>query len=211
MIGSLRGDLGDLRQRGDSAEAVIDVNGVGYRVVLAPGTAAAVAARHGPVELRVHTHVRESAITLYGFATTGELYAFEVLLGAHGVGPALAMAMIATLGPAELARAVADGDLDALSRVPGVGRKTAARLVVDLGPRLETLGAGLVEPGSADGAAPLRGAGSDRTTRRQQVGEALAGLGYAPEEVRRALEVLPEEGTLEELLRAALGALAPIR
>ncbi len=85
----------------------------------------------------MHTHVREDAIVLYGFATTEERRCFEALLGAHGVGPALALAVLSALRPADLVRAVLDEDLGALCTVPGVGRKTAARLVLDLRSRLE--------------------------------------------------------------------------
>jgi Holliday junction DNA helicase RuvA len=199
VIGSLRGRLEECQPlAGGASELLVDVGGVGYRLLVATSTASALARPGGNVALRVHTHVRESAITLYGFATPEELRCFELLLGAHGVGPALALALLGLLGPGELGRAVVAGDLDTLSRVPGVGRKTAARLVVDLAPRFD----GLL-PSSPFAAAT--GAGGDR----QQVGEALTGLGYGTDEIRLALERIPGEGTVEELLRAALAELAP--
>ncbi|HTW99796.1 MAG TPA: Holliday junction branch migration protein RuvA [Acidimicrobiales bacterium] len=199
MIGSLRGRLEESQHLGGgSSEVLVDVGGVGYRVVVASATASSLPAVGAAVALRVHTHVRESAITLYGFSSAEELRCFEMLLGAHGVGPALALSLLGVLGPAELGRAVVAGDIDALSRVPGVGRKTAARLVVDLGPRfdrlLPTLPSGVVAPPAGE---------------RELVAEALAALGYGPEEVRGALERIPPEGDVEGLLRAALGVLAP--
>jgi Holliday junction DNA helicase RuvA len=196
VIGSLRGRLEECQPSGSAAsELLVDVGGVGYRVLVAAGTASSLPRPGGEVALRVHTHVREGAITLYGFGSGEELRCFELLLGAHGVGPALALALLGVLGVSELGRAVVAGDIDTLSRVPGVGRKTAARLVVDLTPRFD----GLVS------SSPFAAAGGDR----QQVAEALSGLGYGPDEVRLALERIPSEGSVEELLRAALGELAP--
>ena len=201
MIGSLRGRLEECQPlAGGASELLVDVGGVGYRLLVATATASALPRSGGSVALRVHTHVRESAITLYGFATAEELRCFELLLGAHGVGPSLALALLGVLGPGELGRALVAGDLDALSRVPGVGRKTAARLVVDLAPRFD--GVLATSPFAA-----ATSAGGDR----QQVGEALAGLGYDLDEIRLALERIPAEGSVEELLRAALGELAPAR
>ena len=201
MIGSLRGELDAMRPLGDAAvEVVLEVGGVGYRVIVGARTAAHLAGQSGPVALRVHTHVRESAIALYGFSSDEELRAFEVLLGAHGVGPALALSVLGVLDPGELATAVVAGDVDTLSRVPGVGRKTAARLVVDLAARMESFA--LAPPVSAAAAA---------APGRQAVVAALESLGYGQDEVRAALENLPAEGTLEELLRAALATLAPVR
>lgn len=203
MIGSLRGRLEESQLlAGGGSEVLLDVGGVGYRLVVGPRTAAALPRAGAELALRVHTHVRESAIALYGFATGDELRSFETLLGAHGVGPALALAVLGTLGPEELARAVVAGDVDALSRVPGVGRKTAARLIVDLAPRFETFEI-------APGAVAASAGGREALDARRQVGDALAGLGYGPDEVRAALERVPAEGDVEELLRAALAALAP--
>jgi len=145
--------------------------------------------------------VREGAITLFGFADRAERRMFELLIAAHGIGPALALAILGVHPPEQLAQAVASGDVDALVLVPGVGRKTAQRLIVELAGRLgslETL------PGSVTATDSTRSA-------RSEVRDALAALGYAPDEVRVALEHLPREGTVEELLRAALLSLAPHR
>ncbi|HUZ20210.1 MAG TPA: Holliday junction branch migration protein RuvA [Acidimicrobiales bacterium] len=201
MIGSLRGSLAELEaSAGEQAlDAVVDVGGVGYRVVLGARTAAALGPVGSPVALSVHTHVREGAITLYGFSASEDRRTFELLIGAHGVGPALAMAILGVHGPVALARIVAAGDVDALTLVPGVGKKTAQRLVIELAQRLDTVAPGPAAAGA--GAAPGRP--------RAEVAEALGSLGYAHDEVRAALERLPEEGTVEELLREALRELAP--
>jgi Holliday junction DNA helicase RuvA len=154
--------------------------------------------------LSVHTHVRESAITLYGFASAEERNAFELLLGAHGVGPGLALAILSTHGPGELAQVVATGDVEALKLVPGVGQKTAARLLLELQARFDYL--------SPEGASLNGSRQPDRPPSvAAEVGEALAQLGYSPEEVRATIRALPGEGTVEELLRLALRNLAPRR
>ena len=117
----------------------MEVGGVGYRLLVAPRTAAAiqVGQEHS---FAVHTHVRESAITLYGFASSEERTAFELLLGAHGVGPGLALAILNVHSPAELAQVIAAGNVEALKLVPGVGQKTGARLLLELQARFDYLG-----------------------------------------------------------------------
>ncbi|MBA3655459.1 MAG: Holliday junction branch migration protein RuvA, partial [Actinobacteria bacterium] len=122
MIGSLRGVVLD---RFASGELLVEVGGVGYRVTVAAGTHAVIDGVGAPVFLHVHTHVREDAIVLYGFTTADERACFEALLGAHGVGPALAINILSSLSPVSLRRAVSTDDVDALTVVPGVGRKTA--------------------------------------------------------------------------------------
>jgi Holliday junction DNA helicase RuvA len=199
VIGWLRGEL---VSRSPEGELIVDVGGVGYRLTVSPTLLAAVGERGTPVELHVHTHVREDAIVLYGFATTEERRCFEALLGAHGVGPTLALAVLSALRPAELVRAVLDEDLGALCTVPGVGRKTAARLVLDLRSRLELpVFAGAGVPGGHGGPTEARG----------EVRAALVELGYGPDEIRRALEGGQDDGTVEELLRQALRELAGAR
>ena len=202
MIGSLRGILLD---RSSQGEVLIEAAGVGYRAVVTPATWAAVGDLGGPAFLYVHTHVREDDITLYGFATLEERRAFEALIGAHGVGPALAQAILAVHSPGALHRILAEEDLDGLTQVPGVGPKTAARLLIDLKNRLEppdsTTGHGLVCDGAALGPSSARG----------DVRAALSGLGYEPDEVRAVLAELPEDGELDALLREALRRLAASR
>ena len=196
MIGSLRGVV---LHRLPPGEVLVEVAGVGYRVTVGP-TALAGTGVGEPVLLHVHTHVREDAIVLYGFASADERRCFEALLSAHGVGPALAMAILAALSPGGLHQALATGDVDALTAVPGVGRKTAARLLVEL--RSEVLD-GLDVAGSVH---DQRGG-----TALAEVRAALAGLGYGPEEVREVVRELPVDARVEDLLTSALKQLASAR
>ncbi|HMD46517.1 MAG TPA: Holliday junction branch migration protein RuvA [Acidimicrobiales bacterium] len=196
MIGSLRGELG---ARTGPTEVVVDVSGVGYRVAVTTGCASGLGALGDPVFLHVHTHVREDAIVLYGFAHDDERRCFEALLGAHGVGPALALAILSALSPAALSTAVLEDDVDVLCSVPGVGKKTAARLMIDLKSRLEL-------PDLSPSSVPTV---SGERSARSEARAALAELGYAPEEIRRALEDVPgDAASVEELLRVALRELA---
>ena len=195
MIGSLRGVVLD---RLPPAELLLEVGGIGYRISVAPGALAA-AVPGQPLFLHVHTHVREDAIVLYGFPAADERRCFEALLGAHGVGPALAMSILSSLSPDALRRAVATEDADALTAVPGVGRKTAARLLLDLESRLD-----LPLDEAVNGAPTEAGVLAEVRT-------ALAGLGYGPEEVRSVLRSLPGAGSVEELLTSALRHMAGAR
>lgn len=216
MIGLLRGSV---MMRTGEGEVIIDVAGVGYRVAVTPATAAAlvVAGTANEATLYVHTHVREDAIVLYGFVHDDERRCFEVLLGSHGVGPALALAIMAALSPLALSTAVLEEDLDTLCTVPGVGRKTAARLLIELKSRLDLpdfagVGAG-VDAGAGAGAAGAgAGAGADgvRPTRtsRAEARAALSELGYGPDEIRGALDGLRDDVGVEEMLRLALRELA---
>ncbi len=199
MIGWLRGTL---IARSAEAEVLIDVGGVGYRVQVPSGTLAAMGELGSEVALHVHTHVREDAIVLYGFVEAEERRCFEALLSAHGVGPSLALSVMSALNPAALTRAVIEEDLEALCSVPGIGRKTAARLVLDLKTRLEV-------PDLRTTAVP--GSSSGRPEPRGEVRAALAELGYGPDEIRRALDAVAAEGAVEELLRQALRELAGAR
>ncbi len=148
MIGLLRGPV---VLRTGECEVIVDVAGVGYRVTVTPATAATLVAAGAGTEanLFVHTHVREDAIVLYGFVHDDERRCFEVLLGSHGVGPALALAILAILSPAALSTAVLEDDLDTLCTVPGVGRKTAARLLIELKSRLDLPDLSLDHSGAA--------------------------------------------------------------
>ena len=200
MIGRLRGTLVHRSHRG---EVVLDVGGVGYRISVSPATSVALGNIGDEVVVHTHLHVREDALTLFGFATADGRDCFESLLGAHGVGPGLALAILSTHGPNELRRVVMEADLDALTLVPGVGRKTAARLLLELKSRLDVPeGAGF----EADG-----GAGDTTGSPRADVRAALAALGYQPEEVRRAMGELPSEGDLTTLVRTALQTLGASR
>jgi holliday junction DNA helicase RuvA len=215
VIGLLRGAV---VLRTGEGEVIIDVGGVGYRVVVTPATAAALVVGgavggggRAEATLYVHTHVREDAIVLYGFVHDDERRCFEVLLGSHGVGPALALAIMAALSPAALSTAVLEEDLDTLCTVPGVGRKTAARLLIELKSRLDLPDLSLSAAGGGSGAGTGRtgtdGPGSSRTS-RAEARAALSELGYAPDEIRGALDGLRDDVGVEEMLRLALRELA---
>jgi Holliday junction DNA helicase RuvA len=198
MIGSLRGAVLDrLPVAGGGGQVLLEVAGVGYRLTVTPSTLAG-AQLGEPLFLHVHTHVREDAIVLYGFASREERTCFEALLAAHGVGPALALAFLSSLSPSALGQAVATDDVDVLTAVPGVGRKTAARLLVELKSRLDL---------------PLGDLGGDGSngSARSEVRTALAGLGYAPDEIRMALREADPDASLQEQLTTALRQLAPRR
>jgi holliday junction DNA helicase RuvA len=201
VIGLLRGNV--IMRSGDG-EVIIDVSGVGYRVAVTPATAVALMTnRTVEATLFIHTHVREDAIVLYGFVHDDERRCFEVLLGSHGVGPSLALGIMAVLSPASLSTAVLEDDLDTLCTVPGVGRKTAARLLIELKSRLDLPDLSLERSGSSSG-----GGGASSRTSRSEARAALAELGYAPEEIRGALDGLRDDVGVEEMLRLALRELA---
>ena len=136
-------------------------------------------------------------MTLYGFPTRDERDTFEILIGASGVGPKLALAMLSVHSPGALRRCMADDDVDTLCVVPGVGKRTAQKLMVELKNRLGVPDVDLVDSG-ADGGPNLRA----------EVRAALTELGYSADEVRDALRELPDEGRVGDLLRAALKQLA---
>lgn len=195
MIGSLRGTVVD---RTIAGEVLVEVGGVGYRAYVPLGAIAALDPGT-PAFLFTHLHVRDDAMVLYGFLTRDERDTFEALKGATGVGPKLALAILSVHPPATLRRCLADDDLDALMLVPGVGRRTAQRLLVELKARLAVPDLDLV-------AVPGGGAGA-----RAEVRDALGGLGYSADEVREVLGRLPDGGDVEELLRDALKLLAGAR
>ena len=184
---------------------LVEVGGVGYRVTVPPRTLAAAGEPGEPIFLHVHTHVREDAIVLFGFATSEERITFEALLSAHKVGPALAIGIISHLTPMALRRAIASNDVDALCAVPGVGKTTAARLMLDLKNKLV---------GEVDPEATLAAVNGDAAPigARADVRTALANLGYAPEEITFAIQDLPDESDdASALLRVALKTLAGAR
>lgn len=196
MIGSLRGQLLD---RTD-AELLVEVGGMGYRVSVTPATVGEVGETGAQVFLHVHHHRREDAETLYGFTSIEERRAFETLIGTHGVGPSLGLAILSVHSPLGLRHVLASDDVAALCLVPGVGRKTAARLLVELKSRLT-----LPESGADEGPTPTTIGGPSV---RSDVREALTALGYGAEEVGMALAELPADGESSELLRLALQRLA---
>ena len=195
MIGSLRGRL---LERFELGEVLVEVAGVGYRVVVTPTTAVRLGEVGTEVFLHVHHHIREADQTLYGFLERAERSCFEALLSAHGVGPSLALSVLGVHGPVELARVLADNDLAALCLVPGVGKKTAARLLVELKNSLDL---------PIDGIASIVDGTTVGRTALSEVQEALGGLGYSPDEVRAVLVDLGGDDPAA-LLREALQRLA---
>lgn len=181
----------------------MEVGGVGYLVQVAPGAPGLPAELGVPVFLHVHMHVRDDAIILYGFPDREMRLAFEALIATHGIGPSVAMSILGVHTPGALRRIVAAGDADALTLVPGIGKKTAARLLLELKAKLDVddldVDAADLDLVAANGSA------------RGEVRAALAGLGYGPEEVRDAVRELPDDGAVGELLRAALKHLAAAR
>jgi len=198
VIGSLRGTLLD---REDDV-VVVEVGGLGYRVTVSPTTAVSLGDVGDEVFLWVHHHIREDAQALYGFPTAAGRRCFTALLGAHGVGPSLALAILSVHGPAELVRVLAEDDVAALCLVPGVGKKTAARLLVELKSRLD-LPLDVTPAVPVDGSVPAGGGSA-----RADVREALAGLGYGTEEIRDVLSDLPDGDEAGALLKQALRRLA---
>jgi len=194
MIGSLRGSVLD---RLDDGRVLVEVAGVGYLVTVTPRTLAELEPT-SPVFLYVHHHIREDTQTLFGFLRRDERAAFDILIATHGIGPALAVAILGTHAPAALVDIVAGNDLGALTLVPGVGKKTAERLLVELRNRLSLP---MLDPLSTNGSGTNVG----------NVREALSGLGYASEEIREAMRELPESASAEELLRDALRLLGARR
>jgi Holliday junction DNA helicase RuvA len=203
MIGSLRGRL---LHRG-AGEVLVEVAGLGYVVVVSPTTAVALGEVGDEAFVWVHHHLREDAETLYGFGTRDEKVTFEALLGAHGVGPAMALAILSVHAPAALVRILADDDVAALCLVPGVGKKTAARLLVELKSRLDVPDSGVVPSAAVAGT----GVVAAERTATTDVREALAGLGYSPDEIRAATAELPDDGDASAMLRQALQRLATAR
>lgn len=200
MIGTLRGQLTDR----DDAEVTVEAAGVGYRINVSPTTAVSLGDVGDEVFCWVHHHQREDAQTLYGFATKDERRTFEALLGAHGVGPALALGILSIHAPVALARIVAEDDHGALCLVPGVGKKTALRLLIDLKSRLSVPDLGDL-PSTGVAAAPAD------SSARADVRDALSGLGYTDAEIREVMADLADEGDASVLLRDALQRLAAVR
>lgn len=183
MIAFLEGLLSE--RRGD--RVVIAAGGIGYEVWVSTTTLANLPATGGSARLLTHLQVRDDAMTLYGFATPEERDLFLLLLGVTGVGPKVALAILSVLSSHALRRAILDGDADAITIVPGVGKKVAARVVLDLRDKL-------------GGAVELPAAGP-----MAEVRDALTGLGLSPQEIHEALAGLDgAEGPVEDLLRSAL-------
>jgi Holliday junction DNA helicase RuvA len=196
MIGHLRGAI----VRKSPQELVLDVSGVGYRVQIPVSTFYRLGEDGAQASLRVHTHVREDTLQLFGFATDTEELLFKRLIEVSGVGPKVAISILSGIEAPELVEALRRGDVARLVRVPGVGRKTAERLVLELKDKMPALPA----PGAAPSPPPPASLGDDLVS-------ALANLGYSRPEaekgVARALAEDPD-ARFEDLLRRALRVLS---
>ncbi|HXX14982.1 MAG TPA: Holliday junction branch migration protein RuvA [Candidatus Eremiobacteraceae bacterium] len=196
MIGLLRGRLLEKRPN----QVILDVGGVGYLVSVPLSTFAALGEIHTEVTLLIHTHVREDALALYGFLSQREKHLFELLLGASGVGPSLALKILSGMNAEELVPAIRSGDLGRLTKIPGVGRKTAERMVVELKDKLEAV------PIEDEKRAPASPAGVEA-----DVKSALINLGYDERIAESAVKDAKRAAgpaNFEKLLREALGSLS---
>lgn len=195
MIGQLRGALIDKRPN----QVVVDVSGVGYQVQIPLSTFAGLGALHAETTLLIHTHVREDQIALYGFLTAREKQCFELLISASGVGPNLALKILSGMSLDELVPAVRRGDIIQLKRVPGVGQKTAERIVVELRDKLAAVDVKDSEKGMP------------RSQMELDVSSALVNLGYEARAVEKTIEELRGQETgFDGLLRSALQKLGGI-
>ena len=196
MIAHLRGRIFSKQPN----RLVVDVNGVGYDVAVPLSTFYGLGEPGAEVSLRIHTHVREDALLLYGFATPLELDVFERLIGISGIGPKVALSVLSGIEPRELVRAVERGDVARLTAIPGVGKKTSERIVLELKDRLPR-----AQPVDAGAAPPSPSALKD------DVLSALINLGYhrplAEKAVDAALKATPD-GSFERTLKQALRELA---
>lgn len=196
MIAQLRGRLA----RKDTHEVVVDVAGVGYRVAIPLSTFYRLGEPGSEVSLFTHTHVREDTLALFGFLTSAEQALFERLIAVSGVGPKLAVAILSGIEAPDLVTALKSSDVARLTRIPGVGRKTAERLVVELKDKMLGLEAAGVEPSPT----------ATGSSAQDDLVSALLHLGYSRPEAERGVErALKEgEGPFEDLLRRSLRALS---
>jgi Holliday junction DNA helicase RuvA len=206
VIAFLRGDI-----IGDDGDAVIvDVGGVGYQVLPSAATKAALPGS-GPVQMHIHAHfVTDEPLRLYGFSTTAEKGLFQTLLGVQGVGPRVALAILAGMETAELVRAIATSDVARLKQVKGVGGKIAERLALELREKILTVGAGMgahVAAGKGKAPAAAAQASAAPVGPLGEVYGALVLLGYKPAEIDPLLEKMDEKKPFDENVRGALAAL----
>jgi holliday junction DNA helicase RuvA len=195
MIGQLRGRLADKRPN----QVLVDVGGVGYNVAVPLSTYAVLGELHTEVTLLIHTHVREDALSLYGFLSSREKHLFEMLLSASGVGPTLALKILSGMSAEELIPAIRGNDLGRLTKIPGVGRKTAERMVVELKDKLEAIAVAEQKPAVASPA----GVEAD-------VISALINLGYDGRTAENAVSEGKREvgiSNFEKLLKVSLQSL----
>jgi Holliday junction DNA helicase RuvA len=197
MIAQLRGTLLDKRPN----QVLVDVGGVGYLVHIPLSTYYSLGDLHSTVTLLIHTHMRDDGISLYGFLSSREKHCFELLIGASGVGPVLAMKILSGMNVEDLIPAIRSGDLASLTRIPGVGKKTAERIVLELRDKLAAM----------EAHEPRRVASPEGPT--ADVVSALINLGYEERDAKRVVEEAQHDaGTeFEALLKASLQRLTPSR
>lgn len=207
MIGRLRGVIAD---RLPDGSCIVDVGGVGYEVFVPLGTLGRLPHAPEPVTLHVHTHVREDQLVLYGFGRAEDRTAFRTLLGISNVGPKLALAILSSLDARQLAAAIASQDKTRFKGIPGVGKRTVERLLLELKDKLGFVGLGAAAAppksnGKAAAAAPAAD-GSALTT----VAGLLVNMGFKPHEADRAVAAIAddaEDAEVETLLKRALAQL----
>jgi Holliday junction DNA helicase RuvA len=194
MIGFLRGRIADKQPN----TLIVDVQGVGYEVHVPLSTFYDVGEVGADVTLRIYTHVREDALQLYGFLTDLERQLFERLIGISGIGPKLAIAVLSGMDPREVLNAVQRGDVARLTGIPGIGKKTSERIVLELRDRLANIGLGApVDTAAANGADRLRG----------DLLSALQNLGYHRPQAEKAVDSSLQtmsDPSFEQALKAAL-------
>ena len=199
MIAFLRGRILDKQPN----RIVVDVNGVGYDVSVPLSTFYGLADPGGEIALRIHTHVREDALALYGFATRLEQDLFERLIGVSGIGPKVGLAVLSGIEPLDLIHAIERGDLARLTAIPGVGKKTSERIVLELKDRLPRVEVAAVGEAAAPVEQPL--------LLRDDLLSALINLGYHRPLAERAVEAAIKrtpDGDFERTLKQALRELA---
>lgn len=192
MIATLEGTL---EYRGVDS-VIINVGGIGFQVHVPGSTLSQLGAINDKVSLYTHLHLREDNVSLYGFASEEELALFKNLISVSGIGPKAALALLSALNPEQLAMAIASGNVDVISQVPGIGKKIAGRLVVELKGKLE-------REWKKGGVLPLAAENTDAIA-------ALTNLGYSLREATQAVSNLPDsaELSLEEKVKMALQQLA---
>jgi Holliday junction DNA helicase RuvA len=183
MIGRLRGII--VERTHDTV--ILEVAGVGYQVAVTPRTLSDLPGVGEEVVLHTHLHVREDQLALFGFDSAVDKDLFGMLLGVSGVGPKVAMAILATMTYEQLSRAVATDDIAALTAVPGIGKRSAQKLLLELKPKMDVLGDASTVSGPVS-----------------EVREALESLGYGSEEIGGTLAAMPHDLPIEELLRRSL-------
>ena len=198
MIAFLRGRVLEKQPN----RIIVDVAGVGYDVAVPLSTFYAAGEAGAEISLRIHTHVREEQLALFGFATALELTVFERMIAVSGIGPKLALSVLSGIEPREFVAAIQRADLGRLTRIPGVGKKTAERIVVELRDRLpkavEAAGGGVAPPSPED-------------AMQEDLVSALSNLGYHRQAIDKALDKVLSDNALtrfEDMLRASLKELS---